>query len=129
MGDTSGLLITSDTCISLISDLTNELTDIQTEITRESKNELSLLTTTNTKRANIRKQFKSGTEEYKKAMDEIDDNYEFELAKLNVWESQLNQEKQRLQDQIQANGAYKNGFDGMLKQSVSTAPYGTHSSS
>lgn len=111
---------TVDAYISMQDDYTNQLTDIVAQITRASKSSLSLLTTTNEKRANVKKEYKSGTTEYEAAMDDVDNDYQTELAKINAWETDLESQKEQLQMQIQATAGYKDSFQSMVKQGASS---------
>lgn len=120
MTELASLNTTVDSYICLQADYTHQLTDIVDEITRATGKQVSLITSTNDKRSAVKQQYEVGTKEYEAAMDDIDNDYQFELAKINKWESDLNSEKEKLQVQIQATAGYKESFQNMVKQGASS---------
>lgn len=117
---TASLTGTVDAYICMSDDYTHQLADVVTEISRASKKSLSLLTSTNERRAAVKEQYEVGTDQYEAAMDDIDHDYQFELAKINAWESDLESQKEQLQMNIQATNGFKDSFQGFVKQGAST---------
>jgi hypothetical protein len=114
------LQMTVDTCMTMQSDLTLQLTDIVSQITRNSKKSLSLIQKTNTERAAVKNEYKSGTDQYNDAMDDIDHKYQASLAEINEWEKELDAQKTAKETQVQEARAFKETMQGALKQNIST---------
>lgn len=112
------------------SDLTNQLSDILTQITRASGEISDLSEETGNLRAQVKEQYEPGTDDYKSAMENIQYDYELELAEIQQWESQLETEKSMLQTELEAISTYKESFKSVLKQNVqSDFKYGDAASS
>lgn len=114
----SGLLDTVNLYTMREADLTNQLSDIVVSINRASKNSLNLLDETDKKKASVRKEYEVGSDQYKAEMEEIQDEYELSLAKINQWESELTVKKENLETEIKATTVAKEGFQAALKQNV-----------
>lgn len=120
-----GLLDTVNLYTMRESDLTNQLSDIVMSINRASKDSMGLLDKTSKEKANVRAQYEVGSEQYKDAMEEIQDEYELSLAKINQWESELEVKKENIETEIKATTVAKEGFQAALKQNVqSDGKYG-----
>lgn len=115
---TAGLLDTVNLYTMREADLTNQLGDIVTQINRETTKSMKLLDTTGKKKAAVREQYEAGSEQYKDAMGEIQDEYELSLAQINQWESELEVKKEDIQTELKATTASKEGFQAALKQNV-----------
>lgn len=114
----TGLLETVNMYTRREADLTNQLSDIVVSINRASTDSLNLLDKTSKEKADVRKQYEAGTDAYKDAMAEVQDEYEMSLAVINQWESELTIEKENLETQIKATTVAKEGFQAALKQNV-----------
>ncbi|MDD3436059.1 MAG: hypothetical protein PHC64_02795 [Candidatus Gastranaerophilales bacterium] len=99
------------------SDLTNELTDIMTDITGASRKMTKLVQKTSELKQIAREECYS-EEDYDEVMDAIQDDYELELAKITEWESELEIRKEQLETEIKATSSYKESFKSALKQNV-----------
>jgi len=114
----AGLLLTVDSYTIQQSDLTNQLSDIMTSITRASQESTSILQKTSDERAAVAKKDTVGSDQYNADMGAIDDEYKVKLAEVNEWETELENQKEELQTQIEAISAYKDSFQAALKQNV-----------
>lgn len=99
-------------------DLTHQLSDIMESISRTNTKSFSLIQTTNDKRAAVRKQYEAGSAQYDAKMDEIDDQYKASLAEIQTWETELEVQKDQLEDKIKTISGYKESFQSALKQNV-----------
>lgn len=100
------------------ADLTNRLSDIMHDITRASSQSTELLENVNAQKNDVKNSYASDSQEYKDKMEEIEDNYELELATINNWETELEAEKAQLETEVQAVTSYKESFTSALKQNV-----------
>jgi len=100
------------------ADLTNQLTDIMQNITAAGSQTSAIADKTSKQRSLVEETLSSGTDEYQNEMNNIENDYELELSKINSWESQLEVKKQQLETQLQATTSYKESFTSALKQNV-----------
>lgn len=114
----TGLLDTVNLYTMREADLTNQLSDIVMSINRASKDSMKLLDKTGKEKSEVREQYETGSDEYKDAMQEVQDEYEYSLAKINQWESELEVKKENLETEIKATTVAKEGFQAALKQNV-----------
>ncbi len=114
----TGLLETVNMYTRREADLTNQLSDIVLSINRASADSLKLLDETSSNKAAVREEYEAGSDAYKEAMAEVQDDYEYGLAVINQWESELTFEKENLETQIKATTIAKEGFQAALKQNV-----------
>lgn len=103
-----------------VADITNELTDIMTSLTRETRKSTALAQKTNDERAAVKSEYEVGSDEYDAAMDDIDHKYEVKLADISQWESELQGEKTEKEVEAkEANGNLET-YKAILKQDVQT---------
>lgn len=114
----TGLLETVNMYTRREADLTNQLSDIVVSINRASTDSLNLLQKTSKEKTDVRKQYEAGTDAYKDAMAEIQDEYETSLAVINQWESELTVQKENIETELKASTTAKEGFQAALKQNV-----------
>lgn len=100
------------------ADLTNQLTDIMQNITAAGSQTSAIADKTSKQRSLVEETLSSGTDEYQNQMNDIENDYELELSKINSWENQLEIKKQQLETQLQATTSYKESFTAALKQNV-----------
>ena len=100
------------------ADLTNELTNIMTNITQASGDSMDLVQSTNQSKAEVRNTYTPGTSEYEAQMAQINDGYDLKLAQITDWEKELETKKQTLETEIQATTSYKESFKSSLKQNI-----------
>lgn len=98
--------------------LTNELTDIMTQITQATKENAEIANEISTQRESIKANYDVTDTEYQTLMDEVNDDYELKLANIASWESELETQKNAKQTEIQATSATKESYVAMLKENV-----------
>lgn len=113
-----GLLETVNMYTRRIADLTNHVSDIVISINRASTDSLNLLEETNDKKAAVREEHEAGSDGYKDAMAEVQEDYEVSLAVINQWESELNVEKEYNEGEIKSETVAREGFQAELKQNI-----------
>lgn len=116
----AGLESTVQFYTSREADLTSELSNIMFDITQASKDSAKLAQQTGDKRKAVKETYDYGTEEYDDAMDEVQQEYQLELAQITEWETELETKKNCLETEIQAVNSYKESFTSALKQNVQT---------
>ena len=114
----TGIQATVDFYTVRESDLTNQLTDIMTEITRKSKDTSSLTQEECKNKDAVRGEYTAGTDEYHDAMQEVTDDYDMKLAEITTWENELEVQKGQIETELKATTAYKESFQSALKQNV-----------
>lgn len=115
----TGIQATVDFYTAQEAYLTNEMTDIMMKITRASKDTTKLTEETGEQKDAVREAYDPDSAEYKDAMDQIQDDYDFKLAEITEWESELETQKDELETEIKATKSYEESFTSMLKQNVS----------
>lgn len=121
---TSGIQATIDCYIVQEADLANQIVDIMTSITSACRSSADLAQTNSDKKANVRSKYEKGSDEYKEAMDKVQDEYNVKLADITAWESQLNTRKESLETEIKVVQTNKESFQSMLKQNTQNDKYG-----
>lgn len=114
----AGIQSTVNLCTMREADLTNQLTDIMTEITRACKDTSKLAEVASASREAVKGEYSPDSTEYEQAMDDIQEEYELNLAQISSWESELEAQKEEKETEIQATGAYKESFMSALKQNI-----------
>lgn len=99
-------------------ELTNDLTDIMMSITRATRNNSETAQEMQDKKDYVRDNYEDGSEEYKEAMEEIQDDYELKLCEITEWEKDLETKKQEIETELKATTSYKESFTSVLKQNV-----------
>lgn len=100
------------------ADLTNQMTDIMTNITQAMRETSGLADDKSTARQVIMGDDTMSDEDRKAAIAEIQDEYEYNLANISSWESELEVQKEQMETEIQATSAYKESFMSALKQNI-----------
>lgn len=98
--------------------LTNQLTDIMTDITMETRNCAELANNTSSLKEGVKAEYDVTDTEYQVKMDEINDAYELDMANLSAWESELQTQKQAKETEVQVTSATKESYMAMLKENV-----------
>lgn len=100
------------------ANLTNQLTDIMQDITSASSKTSKIATSVAEKRGWVRETYPSDSDAYDDVMDEIENEFETQMAVINSWENELATKKDLLQTQLQATTSYKESFTAALKTNV-----------
>lgn len=100
------------------ADLTNELSDIMTNITQATKQISNITEDEANQKGEVRDKYDPDSDEYEEAMDKIKDEHTMKLAEISEWESELETQKQALETEIKATTSYKESFMAVLKQNV-----------
>lgn len=114
----AGLLDTVNLYTMQKDDLTKRLSNILEAINVENEKSSSVINKANAERAEVRKEYETSSDEYKDAMDKIEDEYEASLAEIHVWEGELESEKTHLENRIQTVSGYEESFKTELGQNV-----------
>lgn len=100
------------------ADLTNQLTDIMTDITQATKQIANITEDEANQKGDVRDAYDPESEEYENAMEKIRDEHAVKLAEISEWESELETQKQAIETELKATTSYKESFMGVLKQNV-----------
>lgn len=100
------------------TDLTNQLTDIMMAITRASRDTSDLTEEINEKKDAVRCNYDPDSGAYEEAMEEIEENYQCQLAEITEWESDLEVKKQALETEMKMTSSYKDSFMSALKTNI-----------
>lgn len=100
------------------ADLTDELSDILTNITQATRKISNITEEEAELRGEVREQYDPGSDEYKDAMQKIQDDHTMKLADISEWESELETQKQQIETELKATTSYKESFTAVLKQNV-----------
>lgn len=114
----SGIQTTVNFLTMQEASLTNELTDIMTAITMETRECATLAEDVSSQKEAVKAEYDVTDTEYKIYMDDIRDEYELKLADLTAWESELETQKNAKETEIQATSATKESYTSMLKENV-----------
>lgn len=114
----AGIQTTVDFYSMRESDLTNQLGDILMNITRASRDTYDLTEEFNGKKKTVRSNYDPDSTAYKKAMEEINEEYECQLAQITEWESDLEVRKNALETEIKMTSTYKDDFKSILKTNI-----------
>lgn len=127
----TGIQATIDFYSMQESTLTNELTDIMTQITRATNKISQISTETSQKREAVKAEYSDNTSvRYQREMDEIENEYETSIADITAWETELQTQKDAKQTEIQATRSYADSYKSALKENVQKDfKYGGSSSS
>lgn len=98
--------------------LTSDLSDILMNITDASKQCSDLTEQENERKSAVRENYDKEDTEYKVQMDEINNEFEGQLSQVNAWESELEQQKQAKETQVQMTSSYLDSFTEVLKNNV-----------
>lgn len=98
--------------------LTSDLSDILMNITDASKQCSDLTEQENERKSAVRENYDKEDTEYKVQMDEIENEFEGQLSQVNAWESELEQQKQAKETQVQMTSSYLDSFTEVLKNNV-----------
>lgn len=100
------------------ADLTNQLTDIMTNITQATKQISNITEDEANQKGDVRDKYDPDTDEYDEAMEKINDEHAIKLAEISEWESELETQKQAIETELKATTSYKESFMAVLKQNV-----------
>ena len=117
----TGMQATINLCIVREGQLTNELTDIMTQMTQACRETAQQAEEVSAAKRNIRTDYEYGVIDdttYQDRKDEVQEEYELALAQLTAWESELESQKNELETEIQATTAYKESFLSAAKQNI-----------
>jgi len=115
--------------------ITSQLTTVMFKITSATKNDVDLTQKTNKNRAYLANLVQTNptyadTTEYKVASAAVEDDYQVQLAEINSWESELEQQKNSLETRAKEVSSFQESWTAALKQNIKKDfTYGTASSS
>ena len=98
--------------------LTNHLSDILNSVALATRQSGTLADKASTSRRAVMAEYDKDDDEYKPAMDEIQNEYQDNLAHISSWESELEIQKEEMETEIQATSTYKESLLAALKQNV-----------
>lgn len=103
--------------------MTAQLTTIMGKITRATQNTTELMLTTNEKRAYWAQKVTddptfADTAEYKVQAKAVEDDYQLQLAEINSWETQLEQQKNNLETKIKVVTTYQQSWESLLQKNI-----------
>jgi len=116
----SGIQGTIDFYIRQEAQLTNDVTDILTNITRATKTSAEYATKVSSEREEVKADNTAGSTTYENKMNDINNEYELQLSQINSWESELETQKQQKETELEACTSYKTSYQSMLKSNVKT---------
>lgn len=114
----TGIQATVDFYTMQEAELTNQMTDIMTALTRASKQTSEIAQQTEQEKVAAKDQYGSGTEEYQDAVSDIQNDYQLKLAQITSWESELETKKDALETELKATTSYKESFKSVLKTNI-----------
>jgi len=114
----AGILATVNLYKSEKNQLTSDLSDILMNITDASKKTADLTAQETEKKSYVRENYDKEDTEYQVQMDEINAEFEDQLSQVNAWESELEQQKQAKETQVQMTSSYLDSFTEVLKNNV-----------
>lgn len=108
----------------------NEMSDIMMNLTRATKKSSALSKTTAESKAWVKANYESRDSEYRDLIDEINDEYNSELAKIAEWETELNSKKNDLDLRLSQITEAQKMAETMVKTDITSEfSYGGSSSS
>ena len=106
---------------------TQQKSNISTQLSNVQMNQLSATKQIQAKQQNFNQQLSAlyyddeygyGTEEYSEQYEILLNEHEFEMASINSWESQLELEKENLENQLNEIQSYKNSCQKLLSTNI-----------
>lgn len=102
------------------NDLTSQLTTIMGRLTLASRQNLELMESTTANKQYLKElasedEDYATSDEYQTDMEAVDDDYELQLAEINNWEAELNQEKNTIETNLKEVETTQEGYTSMLK--------------
>lgn len=102
------------------ANLTSQLTTIMGRLTLASSQNLELMESTSANKQYLKELAASDAEyavsyEYQSDMQAVDDDYELQLAEINHWEAELNQEKNTTETNLKEVETTQEGLVSMMK--------------
>ncbi len=108
----------------------NEMSDIMMDLSRATKKSSALSKSTSESKAWVKANYESKDDEYKELIDEINDEYNSELAKISEWETELNARKNDLDLRLSQISEAQKMAETMVKTDITSEfSYGGSSSS
>lgn len=103
--------------------LQNQLTTIMGRITSATRNTTDLMEKTNEKRAYYTQKVTADpnyadTTEYKTESAAVENDYQLQLAEINSWESELEQQKSEKETQLKSVTSYIDSWNSLLKNNI-----------
>ena len=105
------------------ADLTEQLTSIMNKLTLASSKQLDLMNTTTEKKEYYAKYIeqnpkKADTTQYQATIAAVEDDYQLQLAEINNWEKQLEQQQNSCETELKEVTAYEESWNAVLKSNV-----------
>ena len=103
--------------------VTNQLTTIMFRLTEASKDGLETMEQTNRSRQALAQAVANGSmssdsTEYNVASQKIEEDYQLQLAEINSWESELEQQKNNLETEIKEISSFEESWTAAIKQNI-----------
>lgn len=115
----TGIQATVDFYTVQANELTNEVTDIMMHITQATKQISTISVDASQKREQAKAAYGDVTsDDYQYAINEIEDEYETNLAVIHAWESELQTQKDAKQTELQATRSYIESFKSAEKENI-----------
>lgn len=105
------------------ANITQDLEDIMNKITSATSKSTDLMASTNEKRtyyAQLAEQNPemADTTEYKNDVAAVESDYQLQLAEINAWESQLEQQKNHKETELKAVTSFEESWTAVLKKNI-----------
>jgi len=105
------------------ADLTAQLASIMNKLTLASSQQLELMQKTTEKKAYYADYISQNpqavdTTEYQALITGVEDDYELQLAEINNWEKQLEQQQNSLETQLKVVTSYEESWNSVLKSNI-----------
>ena len=126
-----GLLTTVNLYKTQKADLTGELSNILMNITRSSRKSTELMQQETEQKSQIREDYmyvkaddetethyQVRCEDGQDKLDQIEQDFELQIQKINTWEAELEFQKQTKETQVQVTGSYLDSFTEALKNNI-----------
>lgn len=115
----ANLIGTVDFYIMRRDDLTAEVSDITSELVKETKQSVNLATDFNNQKAAVGEQYTDkSSDDYKNAMAEVQDQYNLKLADITALETELQNKKTQDEAEIKEITSYIDGARSMTKENI-----------
>lgn len=115
----TGIQATIDFYTVQANELTNEVTDIMMQITQATNKISGLSVSTSQQREQAKAAYGDVTSnDYQRAITEIENEYETNLSVIQSWESELQTQKDSKQTELQATRSYIESFKSAEKENI-----------
>lgn len=115
---TSNLLDTVNLYTRREGELTEQISNIVLDISEQTRKASNLSDKTSKEKDEVKKKYEVGSDAYKQAMDNVEDNFDLNLAIITKWESNLSNKKNVKETDLKTTTNAKESTIGMLKQDI-----------